>query len=53
MGMYPGPSCPDHPSFEEFSVAEVDARIHKVLDLGVKPDLRVGLSPYGEGLLER
>jgi hypothetical protein len=52
MGMHPGPSCPDHPSFEELSAAEVDARIHKVLDLGVKLDLRVSLSPYREGLLE-
>jgi hypothetical protein len=37
MGMYPGPSYPDHPTSEELSVMEVDSQIHKVLDLGVNP----------------
>jgi hypothetical protein len=35
MWTYLGPSCPDHPSSEELSAAEVDAQIHKILDLGV------------------
>jgi hypothetical protein len=40
--MYPGSSCPDHFSSEELSAVEVDARIHKVLDLGVNPNPEVG-----------
>jgi hypothetical protein len=40
--MYPGSSCPDHFSSEELSVVEVDARIHKVLDLRVNPNPEVG-----------
>jgi hypothetical protein len=43
MGMYPGPSYPDHPTSEELSVMEVDPQIHKVLDLGVNP--KPGPSP--------
>jgi hypothetical protein len=35
MWTYPGLSCPDCPSSEELSAAEVEAQIHKVLDLGV------------------
>jgi hypothetical protein len=38
MWMYPRMSCPDHPSFEEFSAAKIDARIYKVLDLRVNPN---------------
>jgi hypothetical protein len=37
MWTYPGLSCPDHPISEELSVVEVEAWIHKVLDLGVNP----------------
>jgi hypothetical protein len=36
MWLYRGPSCPNHSSFEELSVVEIDARIHKVLDLRIK-----------------
>jgi hypothetical protein len=32
MWAYPESSCPNHPSLEEFSAVEVEARIHKVLD---------------------
>jgi hypothetical protein len=38
MWMYPGPSYPDRTSSEELSAAEVEARIHKVLDLRVNPN---------------
>jgi hypothetical protein len=31
MWTYLGPSCPNRPSFEELSVVEVEAWIHKVL----------------------
>jgi hypothetical protein len=48
--MYPGPSSPDRCSYEELSVAEVDAQIHKVLDLGVIPNPRVGLVPLWSGV---
>jgi hypothetical protein len=40
---YLGPYCPDRPSSEELSVAEVEPRIHKVLDLGV--NLTPGADP--------
>jgi hypothetical protein len=42
MWMYPRPSCPDCPSSEELRAVEVDAQIHKVLDLKVNPNPRVG-----------
>jgi hypothetical protein len=35
--LYLGLSCPDRPTSEELSVVEVEAWIHKVLDLGVNP----------------
>jgi hypothetical protein len=38
MGMYPRLGCPDCPSSKELSMADVDARIHKVLDLRVGPN---------------
>jgi hypothetical protein len=38
MWLYPRPRCPDRPSFEELSTAEVNVQIHKVLDLGVNPN---------------
>jgi hypothetical protein len=50
MGMYLGPCCPDCASSEELSTMEVDARIHKVLDLGVSPDLRVRPVPLQRGI---
>jgi hypothetical protein len=43
MWTYPGPYCPDRPSSEELSVAEVEPRIHKVLVLGV--NLTPGADP--------
>jgi hypothetical protein len=43
MWLYLGPSCPDHPSFEELSEAEVNSQVHKVLDFGV--DLNPGADP--------
>jgi hypothetical protein len=48
---YPGPNYPDRPSSEELSVIEVEAQIHKVLDLGVNPTPVPAPSPYGEGSL--
>jgi hypothetical protein len=48
---YLGPNCPDRPSSEELSVIEVEAQIHKVLDLGVNPTPVPAPSPYGEGSL--
>jgi hypothetical protein len=50
MWMHPGPSCPDCPSSEELSAVEVDARIHKVLDLGVNPNPRAGPDPLQRGV---
>jgi hypothetical protein len=50
MGLYPGPSCPDRPLFEELSAAEIDARIHKVLDLGVNLNPEVGPVPLWRGV---
>jgi hypothetical protein len=38
MWTYLGLSCPNRPSAEELSAAEVKARIHKVLDLEVNPN---------------
>jgi hypothetical protein len=35
MWMYLGQSYPNHPSSKELSAVEVEAQIHKVLDLGV------------------
>jgi hypothetical protein len=29
--MYPGPSCPDRPFFEELGNAEINTHIHRVL----------------------
>jgi hypothetical protein len=50
MGMYPGPSCPDQPSSEELSMAEVDTQIHKVLDLRLNPNPQVGPAPLRRGV---
>jgi hypothetical protein len=49
MWLYPRPSCPNRPSFEELSVVEIDFRIHKVFDLGVDPNPRAGPAPLQEG----
>jgi hypothetical protein len=50
MWLYLGPCCPDCPSSEELSVAEVDTWIHKVLDLSVNPNLEVGPAPLQGGV---
>jgi hypothetical protein len=45
MWLYSGPSYPDCPFSEKLSAAEVDAWIHKVLDLRGKLNPRAGLAP--------
>jgi hypothetical protein len=50
MRMYPRPSCPDRPSSVELSVAKVDIRICKILDLVVNPNPRVGPVPLWRGV---
>jgi hypothetical protein len=50
MRLYPGPSCPDRPSFEEFSVVEINTWIHKVLDLGANPNTGPHPTPLPEGV---
>jgi hypothetical protein len=49
MWLYPGPSYPNRPSFEELSAVEVNSRIHKVIDLGVNPNPEAGPTPLQEG----
>jgi hypothetical protein len=48
--LYPRPSCLNCPSSEELSAVEVDSRIHKVVDLGVDPNLRTGPPLCKKGL---
>jgi hypothetical protein len=43
--MYPGPSYSERTSSKELSAAEVDARIHKVLDLGLSLNPSIGPVP--------
>jgi hypothetical protein len=50
MWMYLGPSCPNRPSSEELSMVEVEAWIHKVLDLGVNSTPGVGPVPIRRGI---
>jgi hypothetical protein len=50
IGMYPGSSYLDCPSPEELSAMEVDAWIHRVLDLRVSPNPRVGPVPLWKGI---
>jgi hypothetical protein len=50
MWMYPGLSCPNCPSSEELSAVEVEAQIHKVLDLRDHPILGAGPVPLQRGL---
>jgi hypothetical protein len=50
MWMYPGLSCPNCPSSEELSAVEVEAQIHKVLDLRDHPILGAGPIPLQRGL---
>jgi hypothetical protein len=48
--LYPGPSCPNRHCSEELSAAEVDSRIHKVLDLKVDPNPGPALPLCKKGL---
>jgi hypothetical protein len=48
--MYLGPSCLDHPSPEELSAAEVEARIRKVLDSTIIPSHGAGSDPLRRGI---
>jgi hypothetical protein len=50
MWMYPGPSYPDRSSSKELSVVEVEAHIHKVLDLKVNSNSCVGSVPLRRGI---
>jgi hypothetical protein len=52
MWMYPGPSCPDRPSSEDLSTVEVDAQIHKVLDLRVSPNHGANPAPLWRGVAD-
>jgi hypothetical protein len=45
MWIYSGLSCPDRLSSEELSTVEINAWVHKVLDLGVNPNPRAGPIP--------
>jgi hypothetical protein len=49
MWAYPGPSYPDYPSSEEWSVVEVEPRIHKVLNLRVNLNPSPSLVPPWRG----
>jgi hypothetical protein len=49
--LYLGPSCLDHPFFEELSAVEINTWIYKVLDLGAYPNPRAGPSPLPKGML--
>jgi hypothetical protein len=50
MGMYAGLSCSEHTTSKELSTTGVDAWIHKVLDLGVSLNPRVGPVPLWRGI---
>jgi hypothetical protein len=50
MWAYPGSNCPDRPSPEELSVAEVEAWIHKVLDSVVIPSPGTGPDTLQRGI---
>jgi hypothetical protein len=50
MWMYQGPSYPDCPSSEELSASEVEAWIHKVLDVLVNPNSDAGPVPLWRGI---
>jgi hypothetical protein len=50
MGMYPGLNCPNGPSSDELSMAEIDTRIHKVLYLEVILNPRASLTPFQRGV---
>jgi hypothetical protein len=45
MSVHPGSTYPDHPSPEEQSAAEVETRIHKVLDSIAVPPPGAGPDP--------
>jgi hypothetical protein len=50
MWLYPRPSCPDHPFFEELGNAENNTRIYKVLAYGVGLNPVAGPTPLREGI---
>jgi hypothetical protein len=50
MWLYSRSSSPDHPSSEELSAVEVEARIRKVLDTGVIPSPGAGPNPLHRGI---
>jgi hypothetical protein len=50
MWAYPGSTYPDCPSPEKLSMAEVETRIHKVLDFTAVPPPGVGLDPLRIGI---
>jgi hypothetical protein len=50
MWLYPGLSYNDRPSFEELSVAKVEAQMHKVLDLRVNLNSSADLVPLWRGI---
>jgi hypothetical protein len=50
MWAYMWSSCPDCPSSKELSVVEVEARIYKVLDLGVIPTPSADPVPLRRGI---
>jgi hypothetical protein len=50
MLMYPGPTCTDHPFFEELGDAEINTRIHKVLAHGLDQNPGAGPVPLREGV---
>jgi hypothetical protein len=50
MWLYPGPSCPDRSLSEELGDAEINIRIHKVLDHEADLNPRAGPTPMREGV---
>jgi hypothetical protein len=50
MWLYPGPCCLDHSLSEELGDAEINIRIHKVLDHGADLNPGAGPAPLREGV---
>jgi hypothetical protein len=50
MWLYPGPSSPDLPYFEELSTVEINTQMRKILDLGANPNSGAGPVPLQEGV---
>jgi hypothetical protein len=49
MWLYPGPSCFDHSLSEELSEAEMNTRIHNILDHGANLNPGAGPTALREG----